>query len=151
MQHAGDPLQPSQSLQHLERRLARLERQNRTLRRVFIAIATLAALVVAPTLTGADDKASGAATLERVSTKRLEVVDAAGQPRIVLDTTGNRPALQILDSAGTPRVIVALTKKDAPMVSLRSPEKRSQLTLIAPKGQGGHVVLFDKEGNAVKE
>jgi hypothetical protein len=69
--------------------------------------------------------------------RRLELVDEAGQVRMVLGCEGGRPEVSLLAADGEPRVSLALTEGDRPALTLHDSGGVERLAArVADRGDG---------------
>jgi len=138
------------SLADLEARLAKLERQNRTLKRLgllFLLIAGSGFLVAqAPRKppSAAPAPATGAASYDTLVVHRLELRDKAGKLRGVWTAEDGYLGLALYDTAGMPRAELTLTIV-GPALDLYDDVGKSRIELMVT-ADGPHLMLLDAAG-----
>ncbi len=124
---------PESSLETLANRVAKLEAQNRRLRKTGIAALVVAAAVIA----------MGQAPAKKIiEANEFVLKDAAGKTRARLDMEVGRPTLALLSAGGLP--IAALAGGDEPFFTLQKPGTTEQVQLGASKAFVG-LAIYDKE------
>jgi hypothetical protein len=126
------------SLAEVEIRLAKLERQNRRLKRLGLLFLLIAGsgffLAQAPRKppSAAPAPATPAATYDTLVVHRLELRDRAGKLRGLWSVKDGVPGLVLYDTAGNPRASLAVTA-DGPNLSLfdTAGKSRAQLAVTA--------------------
>ena len=109
----------------VEERLARLERENRWMRR--IGGLTLAAAAVVVLVGQGKEK-----DLPDLAVRSLTVKDAEGNKRITLGA-GDRATLRFKDPGGQMRILLDSAADDGSVFALRDTKGRTRVTLGAPR------------------
>jgi len=120
---------------HIERRLEILEAQNRRLRAGFGA---LMAAVAAVFLVGASDGAAN-----RIQARRIEIVDSAGRPVVVLGEENGRGYAALLDAFGNFKVHLADQIAGGTLV-LKNQRNQDIVSLGYDADGAGAIVTYDK-------
>lgn len=82
-----------------------------------------------------------------VTTERLQIVDAAGRPRIVLSAESGAPSFVLIREDGNAGMSVELDYAGRPAVSLMNPEPQGPTAALEVDDKGAHV-LFARPGGA---
>lgn len=117
--------------------LARVEKQYRRLRTLFVT--TVVLLTVAVCAIARDTPKSN-----EISTTRLVVTDADGRTRAEISTNASGPFLRLYDASGTARLVVSILK-DMPNVTLAN-SKGLGVVNLAVQSYGSGLVLADNQG-----
>jgi hypothetical protein len=124
-----------------EQRLARLERENRWMRRLgAVAVAVAAAVFLV---------GQGKDKPRVVEAQKFVLRDSEGKSRAELSLRERGGVgLDLRDGAGTPRASLLLLRPDAPMLALRDGSGRSRLVLSAADEGATDMLIKDARGNA---
>ncbi len=125
------------------REAAALTRRIRRLEGIVAAAAVLWALT-APGLL--ERRAAGAAPVPVVRAAAVEIVDATGRVRAVLDAAGRRPALVFYDTDGRRRLSLALGLQGNPELVLSDSGGQPRLLLRAGYERAAEVQIADAAG-----
>jgi hypothetical protein len=139
------------SVADLETRLAKLERQNRRLKRLGLLFLLIAgsgfslAQVPRKALSAVPGPAAPTATYDTLVVHRLELRDKAGKLHGFWEATDEGPALWLYDTAGKPRAGLTVDA-DGPdlWLSDAAGKTRAQLAVMA---DGSGLALYDTAGN----
>jgi hypothetical protein len=141
---------PTPSLAELELRLAKLERQNRRLKRLGLLFLLIAGsgflLAQAPRkpARAAPAPATPAVSYDTLVVHRLELRDKAGRVRGVWTVDAEGPALVLADTAGKPRAALSVTAYSSGLV-LADPAGKPRAMLTA-SAKGPALDLLDTAG-----
>lgn len=124
-------------------RLARLERENRRVKR--LAIGSIAGLTLVALLAAANVPVA-----DILVTKKLVVRDEQGKDRIVLDLGAKagtlEPRVALLDEAGAERVALTLRAGNEPLFSLKDPTGNTNYRIESSgEGEIGSFIMQDQK------
>lgn len=122
-------MQPLESsIVALANRVAKLEAQNRRLKKLGIASLVVVAAVIT----------MGQVTVKKViRANEFEMLDSSGNVRAHLSVMDGSPSLDLFDEAGQPRVVIA-NFSDGPQIALTNPAGKVNLQL-----RSSGLTLFD--------
>ena len=128
------------TLESLARRLARLERENRWLKRLGTVLAVAAA---AGGLMGQVQPTAGT-----VESQRFVVKDAAGQPRAVLGATADGSIFELYDKDGDRRAAMGIATDGSATLSLMTKGDKGGVWISARPYGWSNLQVFDRGGTS---
>jgi len=147
------------SLAELEIRLAKLERQNRRLKRAGLAALVLvgSTLLASFTVQGPAKPVAVTPTLEA---QRFVLKNARGEPRAELTLDNDEPRLDLDDAKGHPHILLRVSRGipelalvgsgTRPTVHLYVVGEWSHVALSRPHGKGGILLSTNPTGSGVR-
>jgi len=78
-----------------------------------------------------------------IVTSEISIVDAAGQPRLVLSAASGVPSIQLLSPKGVASATVALDPEGRPRIALSSPDAAQPTVSVEVDDKGAHA-RFDR-------
>ena len=124
----------------LERRIEKVERENRRLK-----IAALTALLG---LGGVFSLGAAASPPQKLEAETIVLRDATGKSRIILGVDEEGPGIAFLDAKGKLRLNLGLAK-DGPALDLLDAAEHPRATLLLTEDQGPILNFVDKKGSQV--
>jgi hypothetical protein len=128
-------------LQAMCERVSRLERQNRTMKRLGTSVLVLAAAALLVGQAPAKPKPSGGRTIEA---ETFVVVARNGEPAAKLGVFSGGPGLILLDEKGVSRGNLSLSKS-GPGLSLSDENGKPRIALTSTE-DGGRLTIADEKG-----
>jgi len=119
---------------HIERRLEKLETQNRRLRAGFGALLLAGSTIF---LVGASGNVANV-----VTARRMEIVDAAGHPVVALGEDNGHGFVALLDGAGNFKVHLA-EQTAGGTITLKNQRNQDLVVMGSDDGGAGAIVTYD--------
>lgn len=139
-------------MQHVELRLAALERQLRRTR--LLSVCLLAAVLLlagaAASQKPADQMKVKSLSAEDISTQGITVRDAQGRPRVALRVgKDGAPFVSLLDEATKVRLLLSLQENQHPLVQFSNANEEPQMNLFYNKNLGSAITMQSAAGRAL--
>lgn len=151
-------------IEEVQRRVVVVERDNARLKLVW-GITVLVAVVFFVVGAAQDPRFQDTVTARIVAARSLNIVDANGNPRVVITENGisvgppsdpvafirkheGSALLSLFSGPGKPSVIIEATKSDGGILKAVGPNNKVRV-VIGGNEDGGGIVIADKAGNAV--
>lgn len=129
----------------IERRVARLERENRFLKGAGLAVLVAGGSILAMSFGGGDAGEGGMGQFKQVDTGHLVLRDNDGQMRAWLGIAEGGPRIVFFDASGQQRMGVGMTRQGEPALGIFDVGQNPRVVIGMMEGWPG-VVLRDPQG-----